>query len=66
MNIRLSLSGKVVTMTIKAAPSGQVMCYVIAYDIPEDGRRTKVHKLFPVLARGHNIRYLSASYLKKS
>ena len=32
-------------MTIKAAPSGQVMCYIIAYDIPEDRRRTKVHKI---------------------
>lgn len=31
--------------TIKAVPSGQTMCYVIAYDIPDDRRRTKVHKI---------------------
>lgn len=31
--------------TIKATPSGQTMCYVIAYDIPDDRRRTKVHKI---------------------
>jgi CRISPR-associated protein Cas2 len=32
-------------MAIKATPSGQVMCYIIAYDIPEDRRRTKIHKI---------------------
>jgi CRISPR-associated protein Cas2 len=25
--------------------SGQTTCYVVAYDIPDDKRRTKIHKL---------------------
>jgi len=32
-------------MRRKAKTSSQIMCYVIAYDIPDDRRRTKVHKL---------------------
>ena len=28
-----------------AGGSRQVTCYVIAYDIPEDRRRTKIHKI---------------------
>ena len=29
----------------KSASSSQTTCYVIAYDIPEDRRRTKVHQI---------------------
>ncbi len=25
--------------------SGQVTCYIVAYDIPDDRRRTKIHKI---------------------
>ena len=32
-------------MRIQARASNQTMCYVIAYDIPDDKRRTKVHKI---------------------
>jgi CRISPR-associated protein Cas2 len=32
-------------MTHKSASSKQTMCYVIAYDIPDDRRRTKVHQI---------------------
>ena len=32
-------------MRIKAKVNSQTTCYVIAYDIPDDKRRTKVHKL---------------------
>lgn len=32
-------------MTAKIAASSQTTCYVIAYDIPDDRRRTKVHKI---------------------
>jgi CRISPR-associated protein Cas2 len=32
-------------MTTKTTPSSQTMCYVIAYDIPDDRRRTKIHKI---------------------
>lgn len=32
-------------MRNKAKTSSQTTCYVIAYDIPNDKRRTKVHKL---------------------
>jgi CRISPR-associated protein Cas2 len=32
-------------MSIKPTASSQTMCYVIAYDIPDDRRRTKVHKI---------------------
>src|SRR5437870_2523307 len=32
-------------MSKKARMSRQTTCYVIAYDIPDDKRRTKVHKL---------------------
>jgi CRISPR-associated protein Cas2 len=32
-------------MRSKAENSSQTMCYVIAYDIPEDRRRTKVHQI---------------------
>jgi len=32
-------------MRNKARTSQQTTCYVIAYDIPDDKRRTKVHKL---------------------
>lgn len=32
-------------MAIKTTASNQTMCYVIAYDIPDDRRRTKVHKI---------------------
>jgi CRISPR-associated protein Cas2 len=32
-------------MSTKTTPAGQTMCYVIAYDIPDDRRRTKVHKI---------------------
>lgn len=29
----------------KTSNSNQITCYVIAYDIPDDKRRTKVHKI---------------------
>jgi CRISPR-associated protein Cas2 len=32
-------------MTMKTMVSSQTTCYIIAYDIPEDRRRTKVHKI---------------------
>ena len=32
-------------MRIKARTSNQTTCYVIAYDIPDDKRRTKIHKI---------------------
>lgn len=32
-------------MTMKTMASSQTTCYIIAYDIPEDRRRTKVHKI---------------------
>ena len=32
-------------MKTKSKAGGQTACYVIAYDIPDDRRRTKVHKL---------------------
>ena len=32
-------------MRSRARPSNQSTCYVIAYDIPDDKRRTKVHKI---------------------
>src|SRR5260221_10739469 len=32
-------------MSIKPTASSQTMCYVIAYDIPDDRRRSKVHKI---------------------
>ena len=32
-------------MRIKARTSNQTTCYVIAYDIPNDKRRTKIHKI---------------------
>jgi len=32
-------------MPMKTMASGQTTCYVIAYDIPDDRRRTKVHKI---------------------
>ena len=32
-------------MALKRAASSQTMCYIIAYDIPDDRRRTKVHKI---------------------
>ena len=32
-------------MRNKARTSNQMTCYVIAYDIPDDKRRTKVHKI---------------------
>ncbi len=32
-------------MNGKAPVVGQTMCYVIAYDIPDDRRRTKIHKV---------------------
>ena len=32
-------------MRSKAKTSSQTSCYVIAYDIPDDKRRTKIHKL---------------------
>ena len=32
-------------MRNKAKTNSQTTCYVIAYDIPDDKRRTKVHKL---------------------
>lgn len=32
-------------MSTKAAIPGQTTCYIIAYDIPDDRRRTKVHKI---------------------
>ncbi len=31
-------------MTMKTMASSQTTCYIIAYDIPDDRRRTKVHK----------------------
>ena len=32
-------------MTMKTMAASQTTCYIIAYDIPEDRRRTKVHKI---------------------
>lgn len=32
-------------MPTKTIASNQTMCYIIAYDIPDDRRRTKVHKV---------------------
>ena len=32
-------------MRSQAATSSQTTCYVIAYDIPDDKRRTKIHKI---------------------
>ncbi len=32
-------------MTMKRRASGETTCYIIAYDIPDDRRRTKVHKI---------------------
>ena len=32
-------------MRSQARTSNQITCYVIAYDIPNDKRRTKVHKI---------------------
>jgi CRISPR-associated protein Cas2 len=32
-------------MTIKAAQASSTTCYIIAYDISDDRRRTKVHKV---------------------
>ncbi len=32
-------------MRSQARTSNQITCYVIAYDIPSDKRRTKVHKI---------------------
>lgn len=32
-------------MTTKPSASNQTMCYIIAYDIPDDRRRTKIHKI---------------------
>jgi len=32
-------------MRSQAGTSSQITCYVIAYDIPNDKRRTKVHKI---------------------
>jgi CRISPR-associated protein Cas2 len=32
-------------MTLKTIPIGQKTCYIIAYDIPSDRRRTKIHKV---------------------
>jgi len=32
-------------MRSRARPSNQSTCYVIAYDIPDDKRRTKIHKI---------------------
>ena len=29
----------------KTSSSSQTMCYIVAYDIPNDRRRTKVHKV---------------------
>src|SRR2546425_12535985 len=32
-------------MTLKTMASSQTTCYIIAYDIPDDRRRTKIHKI---------------------
>ena len=40
-----SLPGLEITITTKVTASSQTMCYIIAYDIPDDRRRTKVHKI---------------------
>jgi len=32
-------------MRRRAARSNQITCYVIAYDIPDDRRRTKIHNI---------------------
>ncbi len=32
-------------MSRKSGSSSQTMCYVVAYDIPDDRRRTKVHQI---------------------
>ena len=32
-------------MLTKAISSASTMCYIIAYDIPDDRRRTKIHKI---------------------
>jgi CRISPR-associated protein Cas2 len=32
-------------MALKTIPIGQKTCYIVAYDIPSDRRRTKIHKV---------------------
>ena len=32
-------------MRSKSGSANQTMCYVVAYDIPDDRRRTKIHKI---------------------
>ena len=32
-------------MPVKTVSSSQTTCYIIAYDIPDDRRRTKIHKI---------------------
>ncbi len=32
-------------MTTKAGPASSTTCYIVAYDISDDRRRTKVHKV---------------------
>jgi len=32
-------------MALKTIPIGQKTCYIVAYDIPNDRRRTKIHKV---------------------
>jgi len=32
-------------MALKTIPIGQKTCYIVAYDIPDDRRRTKIHKV---------------------
>lgn len=32
-------------MALKTIPIGQKTCYLVAYDIPSDRRRTKIHKV---------------------
>jgi CRISPR-associated protein Cas2 len=38
-------------MSIKKTTGSQTTCYVIAYDIPDDKRRTRVHKLLSGFGR---------------
>jgi CRISPR-associated protein Cas2 len=32
-------------VALKTIPIGQKTCYIVAYDIPDDRRRTKIHKV---------------------
>jgi hypothetical protein len=49
-------------MRHNASTKSQTTCYVVAYDIPDDKRRTKVHKI--LLGYGTWTQYLFLSRKK--